>query len=56
MLQDIRNYVKGFMRCQHFKDSRQKNLTDRIPLEMPHRRWGSFVTDGITHLPKTTEE
>lgn len=55
MLRDVRNYVKGCMRCQQFKDSRQKSLTDPNPLEMPSRRWGSVSTDFITHLPKTKD-
>jgi hypothetical protein len=55
MLRDVRNYIKGCMRCQQFKDSREKNLTDPSPLEMPNRRWGSVATDFITHLPKNKE-
>jgi hypothetical protein len=55
MLRDGRNYVQGFMRCQQFKDLRQKGLTDPNPLEIPSRRWGSVATDFITHLPKTKD-
>jgi hypothetical protein len=43
------------MKCQQFKDSRQKNLTEPTPLEVPLRRCGSIATDFFTHLPKTKD-
>jgi hypothetical protein len=52
MVQDVRNYAKGCMRCQKFKYSRPKSLTDPHLLEKPHRQWGSVVKYFSTHLPK----
>jgi hypothetical protein len=55
MLRDVRSYIKCCMKCQQFKDSRQKNLTEPTLLEVPLRRWGSIATDFITLLPKTKD-
>lgn len=52
---DVKKYVDGCMRCQQFKDSNQKKLTDPVSLEMPDRRWGSLATDFIVTLPKTKD-
>ena len=41
------------MRCQQFKDSNQKTLTDPESLGLPERRWGSLATDFIVILPKS---
>ena len=48
---DVKNYVRRCSRCQQYKDSRQKKLTEPSSLEMPERRWGSFATDFIVSLP-----
>ena len=40
---DVRKYVEGCMRCQQFKDSNQRKLTDSESLD--ERRWGSIATD-----------
>lgn len=52
---DVKKYVDGCLRCQQFKDSNQKKLTEPMSLEMPNRRWGSLATDFIVRLPKTKE-
>ena len=49
---DVRKYVEGCMKCQHFKDFNQEKLTDPESLELPKRRWGSISTDFIVNLPK----
>ena len=35
---DVKNYVRGCLRCQQYKYSRQKKLTEPSSLEMPERR------------------
>ena len=52
---DIKKYVDGCMKCQQYKDSNQKKLTDPMSLELPDRRWGSLATDFIVKLPKTKD-
>ena len=52
---DVKKYIDGCMKCQQFKDSNQKKLTDPMSLEMPERRWGSLATDFIVKLPKTSD-
>ena len=52
---DVRKYVEGCMKCQQYKDSNQKKLTDPTSLEIPERRWGSLATDFIVSLPKTKD-
>ena len=52
---DVRKYVAGCLKCQQFKDSNQKKLTDPMSLEMPKRRWGSLATDFIVKLPITKD-
>ena len=37
-VRDVKRYVAGCLRCQQFKDSNQKKLTDPMSLEMPKRR------------------
>eukprot|EP00737_Agarophyton_chilense_P003919 gb/GEZJ01004734.1/.p1 GENE.gb/GEZJ01004734.1/~~gb/GEZJ01004734.1/.p1 ORF type:complete len:294 (-),score=32.76 gb/GEZJ01004734.1/:75-956(-) len=50
---DVKSYVQGCLKCQQYKDSRQKKLTEPSSLEMPERRWGSLATDFIVSLPKS---
>jgi len=52
---DVKRYVAGCLKCQQFKDSNQKKLTDPMSLEMPKRRWGSLATDFIVKLPETKD-
>ena len=52
---DVRKYVDGCMKCQQYRDSNQKKLTDPMSLEVPERRWGSLATDFIVSLPKTKD-
>lgn len=52
---DMRKYAAGWLKCQQFKDSNQKKLTDSMSLEIPKRRWGSLATDFIVKLPKNKD-
>ena len=50
---DVRNYIRGCIRCQQYKDSNQKKLSEPTSLEMQERRWGSLGKDFIVGLPIT---
>ena len=52
-MRDVRNYICGCIRCQQYKDSNQKKLSEPTSLEMPERRWGSLGSDFIVGLPVT---
>ena len=52
-VRDVRNYIRGCIRCQQYNDSTQKKLSEPTSLEMPERRWGSLGTDFIVGLPNT---
>ena len=52
-VRDVRNYIRGCIRCQQYKDSTQKKFSEPASLEMPERRWGSLGTDFIVGLPVT---
>lgn len=56
MSRGVKQYVRGCMKCQQYKDSRAKSLGDPNPLEVPHRRWGLVATDFIVvQLPKSKD-
>ena len=50
-MRDVRNYIRGCIRCQQYRDSNREKLSESTSLEMPERRWRSLGTDFIVEFP-----